>query len=187
MPNTDLHTNGLLAIKNNQHKITEIYNEHKGTFLSFSKKNFNLPKEIAEDIYQDAFLSMHQNIQTGKLTELTVPLRTYLFQIGKNKIFDYYKKTKNEIDSGLDDFSPIYEEEESNTEERNLIVYNAVSQMESPCKEILFYYYWEEKSMKEIAQLKEYSNADVAKTQKSKCMKKVKAFIAEKLKKANLI
>jgi RNA polymerase sigma factor (sigma-70 family) len=198
MPTINLHTAKLFAIKdNNQRKITEIYDEYRGAFISFSKKNYDLPKDIAEDIYQDAFLAMHQNIQSGKLTNLTVPLRTYLFQIGKNKIFDYFKKKKNEIelerfpersssDSEWDNFDQFFDDEGSDIEKRSLIIYRTVSQMDSPCKEILFYFYWEKKKMEDIADLMKYNSADVAKSQKSRCMKKVTAYITEKLKEADL-
>ena len=49
--------------------------------------------------------------------------------------------------------------------------------MTEPCNSILTLYYWDEKSMKEIADLKEYSSADSAKSQKNKCMNKLKAYI----------
>jgi RNA polymerase sigma factor, sigma-70 family len=193
MPETiDINSSNLSIIKaNNQRKITELYNEHKAPFINYSVNNFKLARDTAEDIYQDAFLALHQNIQNGKLVNLTVPLRTYLFQIGKNKIYDYFKKVKVEVDmddisnlfsaeNELGDFDSIYADEEE-TEQRNLIVYNTVSQMESPCKEVLSYYYWDDKSMKEIADLMNYSSSDVAKTQKSKCMKKVRVYIMKRL------
>ena len=193
MPETiDINSSNLSIIKaNNQRKITELYNEHKAPFINYSVNNFKLARDTAEDIYQDAFLALHQNIQNGKLVNLTVPLRTYLFQIGKNKIYDYFKKVKVDVDmddishivtaeNELGDFDSIYADEEE-TEQRDLIVYNTVSQMESPCKEVLSYYYWDDKSMKEIADLMNYSSSDVAKTQKSKCMKKVRVYIMERL------
>jgi len=192
MPETiDINSNLSIIKGNNQRRITELYNEHKASFINYSVNNFKLARDTAEDIYQDAFLALHQNIQNGKLVNLTVPLRTYLFQIGKNKIYDYFKKVKVEVDmddisnlvsaeNELGDFDSIYADEEE-TEQRNLIVYNTVSQMESPCKEVLSYYYWDDKSMKEIADLMNYSSSDVAKTQKSKCMKKVRVYIVERL------
>ena len=190
---TDLNNSPLFEIKaDNQRKISALYNEHKAPFINYSVNNFKLTRDTAEDVYQDAFLALHQNVQNGKLTNLTVPLRTYLFQIGKNKIYDYFKRAGKEIDidslshlitseNELGDFGLIYEDEDSDSEQRNLIVYNTVSEMGSPCKEVLSYYYWDDKSMKEIAELMNYSSSDVAKTQKSKCMKKIEVYITERL------
>lgn len=195
----NLHNNDIFEIKaDNQKKILSLYNEHKASFIKYSAKNFNLPSDKAEDIYQEAFLALHQNVKNERLTNLTVPLRTYLFQIGKNKIYDYFKKTKNEVkieklsnlastNEELGDFSLVFIDEESSEEQKRLIVYNVVSLLESPCKEVLSYYYWKNKSMKEIAELMNYNNSDVAKTQKSRCVKKIKNIIIERFRKADLI
>ena len=194
MANTiDINDSPIFDIKaNNQRKITALFNEHKAPFINYSIKNFKLKKGDAENIYQEAFLALHQNVQNGKLTNLTVPLRTYLFQIGKNKIYDFFKRAGKEVDivcllhlitseNELGDFDLIYEDEDSDSERKKLIVYNTVSEMGSPCKEVLFYYFWDDKSMKEIAELMNYSSSDVAKTQKSKCMKKIAVYITERL------
>ena len=196
---SNLHNNDIFEIKaNNQKKIFSLYNEHKTPFIKYSINNFNLSQDTAEDIYQDAFLALHQNIENERLTNLTVPLRTYLFQIGKNRIYDYFKKMKSEVEmekfsnlissnGELGDFDLIFADEDSFEEQKNILVYNTVTQLESPCKEVLSYYYWDNKSMKEIAELMNYNNADVAKAQKSRCMKKVKSVITEKLRKFGLI
>jgi RNA polymerase sigma factor (sigma-70 family) len=185
----------ILYIRNdNQRMITKIYDKHKDTFIAFARKNYAVPSEVAQDLYQDAFLALYRNVKNGRLENLTVPLRTYLFQIGKNKICDYFR-SKGTLESFPDlfsnadegDFDRIYEEEDSAEERKKLVVYNTVSYLESPCKEVLTYYYWDEKSMKEIAELMDYSGPDVAKTQKSKCMKKITAIITKKLKKEDLI
>jgi RNA polymerase sigma factor (sigma-70 family) len=180
-----------------QRMITKIYDKHKNTFIAFARKNYAVPSEVAQDLYQDAFLALYQNVKNGRLENLSVTLRTYLFQIGKNKICDHFKRTNNEVvlekfpdlspDADAGDFDRIYEEEDSAEERKKLIVYNTVCHLGSPCKEVLTYYYWDEKSMKEIAELMDYSSSDVAKTQKSKCMKKITAFITEKLKEEDLI
>ena len=54
-----------------------------------------------------------------------------------------------------------------------------VENMADPCKTILWSYYWEGKKMKEIADVLNYSGKDVAKSQKSRCMAKVKIAMEE--------
>ena len=49
-----------------------------------------------------------------------------------------------------------------------------VQNMNEPCRSILWAYYWEGKSMSEIANENGYTGKDVAKSQKSRCMTKVK-------------
>lgn len=66
-------------------------------------------------------------------------------------------------------------------EEYERIMRQLVEQVGPPCAPILLGYLWENKSMSNLAQELGYSSADSAKTQKSKCMKKVIVFIKQKL------
>lgn len=66
-------------------------------------------------------------------------------------------------------------------EEHERIIHQLVAQVGPPCAPILLGYFWENKSMSNLAQELGYSSADSAKTQKSKCMKKVIVFIKQKL------
>ena len=66
-------------------------------------------------------------------------------------------------------------------EEHERIIRQLVEQVGPPCAPLLLGYLWENKSMGNLAQELGYSSADSAKTQKSKCMKKVIVFIKQKL------
>ena len=59
-------------------------------------------------------------------------------------------------------------------EERYRLVRNMVSQMGQPCAPLLLKFYWENLSWEKIAQDLNYANANSAKTQKNKCMNKLK-------------
>ncbi len=39
------------------------------------------------------------------------------------------------------------------------------------------FYYWDDKNMQEIAEMQGYANADSAKSQKNKCMNKLRVYI----------
>lgn len=60
-------------------------------------------------------------------------------------------------------------------EERARKVRETVSRMGLPCAPLLLKFYWDQLSWEEIAQELNYSNANSAKTQKNKCMNKLKA------------
>jgi len=182
--------------KTNNRIITEAYNKYREPFLGFVKKNYGLSRDITEDIYQETMLAFHQNVLNGKINNLNVPLQTYVFAIGKNKIVDHFRSAGKNItlerfpdvfSSEEETFNYFYMEEESAVNRRDMIIYNEVSQMENKCKEILSLFYWHEKNMKEIAEQMNYNSPDVAKTEKSRCMKKIKAYLIGKLKEAELI
>ena len=182
--------------RTNDQIITETYNKYKKPFLVFAKMNYGLSEDVTNDIYHETFLAYHQNVQNRNANNLSVQPQTYLFAIGKNKIADYFRKTNKEIkierfpdtfSSNDEGFDYFYKREESADKRREMIVYNAVCQMENPCKKLLFLYYWEKKSMKEIAKQMNYNSQDVATTTKSRCMRKIKTYLTQKLKEAELI
>ena len=182
--------------KEHEKIITETYNKYRKPFICFAERNHALSKEDSEDIYQDAMIAFHQNVINGKIDILTVPLQSYVFAIGINKIRDHYRKkykiaeTSNhpEILSSDDEMHLyFFEKEEDAVSKRNMVIYNTVSQMENPCKKILSLVYWHKKSMKEIAEQMNYSSPDVAKSQKSRCMRKIETVITKKLKEAELM
>jgi DNA-directed RNA polymerase specialized sigma24 family protein len=61
--------------------------------------------------------------------------------------------------------------------ERDEVVLRTVSEMKPPCDSILKAHYWDKLSGTEIALKYGYSNADSVKTQKSKCIKKLRAVL----------
>ena len=68
----------------------------------------------------------------------------------------------------------LNKDNEQEQEELQQAVHDIVINMDEPCKTILWSYYWGGNNMKEIAEMKGYNNADVAKSQKSRCLSKVK-------------
>ena len=66
-------------------------------------------------------------------------------------------------------------------EEREYVIRQLIDQIGAPCAPLLIGKYWEMKSMAKLAEELGYSNADSAKAQKTKCMKKVKSFVKQKL------
>lgn len=76
----------------------------------------------------------------------------------------------------MEDSIPVEEEVESH-EKRNadfILMENAMSKIGEPCKSLLDAYYIQKKHMQEIAADFGYTNADNAKTQKYKCLMRLK-------------
>jgi RNA polymerase sigma factor (sigma-70 family) len=187
--------------KNFRKEIFEdIYQE---TMLEFHQ---NLKEEKIDFLNDLNDLKDWKKLIKTKYTKNTKDrLKIYLFTIGDRKIFDYdremkkieiddsYNKEENEnddksINKSLENMSQSDDTEEENAViDRNMIVYNAVREMENPCKKLLILYYTENMNMKEIAEQMNYNSPDVAKTKKHGCMKKIKLILTKKLKEADLL
>jgi hypothetical protein len=64
--------------------------------------------------------------------------------------------------------------EEYEITERNRAIQDTVNNMGKPCAPLLLKFYWDQLSWDIIAQQLGYANANSAKTQKNKCMNKLK-------------
>lgn len=150
-----------------------------------------------EDLVQDAFVAMFSNIKSGRLTELTCDMTTYVISILKNRAYNEYGKrgkfVSGEFFQGEDEYSsPIeqamieeaikewIQENGGITEEMESAVREIVTNMKEPCKTILWSFYWDEMTLAAIAKnLTDYKSSDSVKTQKSRCLTKVKILMKE--------
>lgn len=168
--------------------LTKIYDTHKSSFMFFVKAYFpKFSTQDAEEIYNDSFYAVYNDIQSGKLTNLTCSLQTYLNQIGKYKILDFYKRRKIDVDY-IEDFQrsdiadridDIWDNADT---DRKIEIYRFISEMDDvKCKQIIFFYYYDGWSMDAIAKGMDLKSADVAKTTKNRCMQKIKKVLNELL------
>jgi len=91
-----------------------------------------------------------------------------------NRLTEAYEKSvkaKSVLDSSI-----------SELDFRTTIIKEVVDSMGEPCEPLLRNFYWEKKSWAIIAKELVYSGADSAKTQKNKCMGKLKKIVENRLK-----
>lgn len=155
-------------------KITILYNNYKKDFIRFIQSKFTLDRETISDIYHDSFIVLFENIKKGKLTS-NDNLKSYLFRVGFNTTLNKFKREKkvirNEIEFWYNDYDQIYDQKQD-------AVNKVIRGMDLKCKRILKLFYWERKSMVEIARELDYKNDKVAKNRKSMCF----ALLSKKLK-----
>lgn len=152
-------------------------------------------KEDAEDVVQDAILVLINNVNEGKyqLQEAT-KIKTYFIGICKNIWKEHLRKkaryaTFTDFDFKIEDFEGynfLYEitEFEALTE-RQKIVLEVFDLASETCKKVLSYFYFKNFSHEEIAEKMGFSNAESSKTQKNKCLKKLKISVLDRLNKIN--
>jgi RNA polymerase sigma factor (sigma-70 family) len=158
-----------------------IANEH--AIHSYIKRNGGSSSD-AQDLLQEAIIVLWQNVNAGHF-ELSAKVSTYLFAVAKNKWMAESRRRKKYDHSMISieqktDGSNSLSEMISNEEKR--IVTDALEQLESPCKELLLLFYFEERKMADIAKILKFANSDVAKAKKYQCKKALEKLLQNKLK-----
>lgn len=82
-----------------ENTIKEEYNRYRETFFLFIKKYFKLDDDTIKDLYQEVWYTFYQNIKNESLLVLTSSLKTYLFQIGRNKALNVLKDLGKSTDA----------------------------------------------------------------------------------------
>lgn len=161
-----------------QKTIEKVYTRYKAEFLAYALR-LSVSAEEAADIYQDSVIVLYENIVSGKLNSLTSSLKTYLFAIGKYKIYNSLKIkviTKDFVDYEF--LLKEESEEEFSLREENIEkIQKAYRELGSRCQEVLKMFYYENRSIEEIKNRLKYASKDVAKSQKSRCIKQLKNIL----------
>jgi DNA-directed RNA polymerase specialized sigma24 family protein len=104
-----------------------------------------------------------------------------LFGIGKFMMMEHRRKLKNGALVILSDIPDIVEDDSGFIIENEKIVAAALDQLGEPCHSLLVKKYWEGKSGEEIAVELNYKNADSVKTQRYRCMDKLRVQLSNKI------
>lgn len=169
--------------------VRQWYNKVRPLFVNTLRKRFSqLDYDTIENLYQDAFLAVYENLQAERVRDDT-SWSSYIIQIGINLatkelrhsgITDsiYESDSDNEegrmkisrtveqfLSEGFGDDEPLYKNENA----LSLLGYE-LNHTPEPCNTILRLYYYEDLSMDNIAIALNFKNATTAKTKKSKCM-----------------
>ncbi len=172
----------LAALAAGQRGATEqLYQQHYHVINGWLIKNGGSSVDAA-DLFQEAMVVLFGKAQ-DKDFRLTCSIGTYLFAISKHL---WYKKLQrshrepvylpdnagDEDEGGIayDDDINVHEEREAHYEQLDA----ALDQVGEPCRSLLKAYYHHDKSMQDIAADFGYTNPDNAKTQKYKCLARLR-------------
>ena len=128
----------------------------------------------AEDILQEAVVVLWERVRTGTF-EYAARLETFVFATAKNLWLRRLARKKREV-PGLPSNNHAVDESASSLDllidsEEAALVHEALERLGEPCKTLLLLYYWEERTMSEIAVELGFANADTAKSKKYQCKK----------------
>lgn len=156
------------------------YEERTVNYLS--SKYSVLSRENIRDIIQDSYIVLHKNIEAKKVAEPQYP---YFLKICINLSLKAIGKQGKHIVVGINDTDiqqantvsmhkvesilQVSAEQDSVINEKKLLVHNALGEMATRCKELLWSFYADELSWATIAGQFGLKNADTAKSQASRC------------------
>lgn len=138
-------------------------------------------EEQAKDVFQEAFIACWKNIKEDRFTDGNIS--AYLFTIAKNKWTDVlrsseYKKTVN-MDLGSVSGVSVEEtgegEQDHEEEQQRSMLETALAQLGEQCRTLLKLFYFNRKSMEEIAGEIGLAPSS-ARNQKYRCMEKLRGF-----------
>lgn len=136
----------------------------------------------ADDVFQDGILVLLDKLRRGDL-QLTASLKTYFYSICRNI---WLKRLRQRGKTTLIDFEnpvEVAEEPQQDSEqgEQSLVqLRQCLETIGDACRRILERFYYFKMSMEDIAAELGYTNADTVKTQKYKCILRMRKMMEEK-------
>jgi len=172
---------------NEQHAFQAVY---KKCFPMVTRSLQNMSAELfeAEDIYHASLLVLYEKAKDPNF-KLSCKISTFLVAVSR-KLWLKKLESEKRLRQKEIDYARLHDNEQANAlfeinevskgQIQLKLLHEALETLGSPCKELLQAFYIEEKSMKELAAKFNYTNSDNAKTQKHKCLKRLKKIFLKK-------
>jgi RNA polymerase sigma factor (sigma-70 family) len=153
--------------------LAELYTLYRKEFLAWAIRQFNCSADEAKDAYQQAILIFYDNFTAGKLDQLQSTEKTYLFAIGKNKLHENLRRVaRYDKMTGLDWPDEMLEESQPSRPAGQIM--DSLKLLGEPCQSLLEQFYFHCSNMDVIMEKFGYKNKDTAKSQKYKCLERLR-------------
>lgn len=181
--------------------------EQRGRTINWLRSQLGLSRSDAEDIFQDSFLILYENLANGTLAKLPRSLSAYLNETCRRKALeilrDNEKKNgkgtidaesdRQDLEEGEGEMIPSFDsslleevlemDEAAINAERvdrqEAAVREVVRELPDPCNKLLWGYYFEDLSMKDMAAMYKYKSPESVKVMKSRCMTRFETRMRE--------
>lgn len=176
-----IHEQELILLKglarNDKKSAEEIYKYNYNLIQALVVNNSGTADD-AKDIFQEAMVVLFEKARSGNF-ELNCQIRTYLYSVAKRLWLKRLQQSNRFVsefgEDGVEQISvegdvAAHEEKESEYE----MMHRAIAGLGEPCKSLLEAFYFHKKSMQDIADSFGYTNSENAKTQKYKCLMRLK-------------
>lgn len=184
----------IVKIKEDSEHLGVVYKKCKSNTIRFLQKitSGSIKDYELDDVFHDGVIILYEKIISGNFV-LTSALQTYLnsvcrFQLlntlGKTKLttdFDGYTEKSMEYDNTITDSLKVIEDSNERQFKAMEAALEAIKIAGGHCYELLTLFWYHKKSMKDIAEIMNYTNASNAKHKKSRCQKRLKVIAFNKL------
>ena len=179
MANTQAWHDLTHALKSGQMKpLGDLYESHRSEFLSFIRK-FPLSTTEGLELYQEAILTLYENVVQDKVTKYSASIKTYLFSIGKYKALNILRQRSKQVDlnetyaseKSTYEHIHIFDERPSNMVERALQALGKV------CRTLLVMSYYQGIKNEVLLEQFAYKNDQTLRANKSRCLRKLREQI----------
>lgn len=163
--------------------LKAFYHSSRSVFLNFGKK-YGLDEADLLDVFQESFIAFRRLALNGKLDDVSSSAQTYLFGIGRKKMYDRLKEKKRSVpfDPNLikeDSEEPMIVEDAPELNPRQLKMQKHFKSLGQKCREVLTLFYYRGLTIEEITTIADYSNPNVVKAHKSRCLKTLRKLMMD--------
>ncbi len=161
--------------------LTQIYRQYFPMVLHLVLSNSG-DEDDAKDIYQEAIVVVYEQL-SGGLLDLHCQLKTYLYSVSRRLWLKALSRrgrfsSLNDTEEAEDVSDDLAQHETRNQQFEQMA--SSLDKLGEPCRTLLEDFYIRDLSMQAITEKFGYTNADNAKTQKYKCLQRLKRlFFAE--------
>ncbi|MBC7586774.1 MAG: sigma-70 family RNA polymerase sigma factor [Chitinophagaceae bacterium] len=161
---------------NESKAIETMYKDNFNMVQAFIINN-NGSYDEARDIFQEAMIALYEKAQSESFV-LTCKINTYIYSICRRlwlKRLQQLGRYTNQVD-GLEETIQVEEDLETH-EKRNAdfsMMETALNSLGEPCRSLIEGFYIKKMDMQALSKEFGYTNADNAKTQKYKCLMRLK-------------
>lgn len=167
----------LLGLARNDKKAVETIYRENYTMVQSLIINNNGSTDDAKDIFQEAMIVLYEKARSGTF-ELNCQIKTYIYSVSRRLwLKKLQQSSRYSGDIGhAETVVPVDEDLEGHTrrDAEFEMMDKAIGGLGEPCKSLLEAFYLQKKNMQEIALNFGYTNAENAKTQKYKCLMRLK-------------
>ena len=162
--------------RNDKKAVETIYRENYSTVQSLIINN-NGTADDAKDIFQEAMIVLYEKARSGNF-ELSCQIKTYVYSVSRRLWLKRLQQV-NRYSGDIGNAEALVQveddiEEHTRRDAEFEMMGKAILSLGEPCKSLLEAFYQQKRSMQEIAANFGYTNAENAKTQKYKCLMRLK-------------